>query len=76
MKKVLLAAMVLLAGASFTSCSSSDDDGGENPGTEQQKPNYKIHDNNIVGVWRGGNYYFASFSSDKHNASLISKQVP
>lgn len=27
MKKVLLAAMILLAGASFTSCSSSDDDG-------------------------------------------------
>ena len=26
MKKVLLAAMVLLAGVSFTSCSSSDDD--------------------------------------------------
>lgn len=40
MKKVLLAAMVLLAGASFTSCSSSDDD-GTNPGAE--KPNYKIH---------------------------------
>ena len=50
MKKVLLAAMVLLAGASFTSCSSSDDD-GTIPGAE--KPNYKIHDNNIVGVWRG-----------------------
>ena len=26
MKKLLLAAMVLLAGVSFTSCSSSDDD--------------------------------------------------
>lgn len=29
MKKVLLAAMILLAGASFTSCSSSDEDGDE-----------------------------------------------
>lgn len=29
MKKVLLAAMVLFAGASFTSCSSSDDDDNE-----------------------------------------------
>lgn len=29
MKKILLAAMVLLAGASFTSCSSSDDDDNE-----------------------------------------------
>ena len=71
MKNVLLAAMILLAGASFTSCSSSDDD-GTIPGAE--KPNYKIHDNNIVGVWRGGNYYFVSFSSDKHNASLISNK--
>ena len=29
MKKILLAAMVLLAGVSFTSCSSSDDDGNQ-----------------------------------------------
>lgn len=29
MKKVLLAAMILLAGVSFTSCSSSDDDGNQ-----------------------------------------------
>ena len=71
MKKVLFLIFITFLGISFSSC-SSDDDEGTNPGLEQS--NYKIHDNNIVGVWRGGNYYFVSFSSDKHNASLISNK--
>ena len=35
MKKVLLAAMILLAGVSFTSCSSSDNDGNQFASTTQ-----------------------------------------
>lgn len=71
MKKVLFLIFITFLGISFSSCSSSDDD-GTNPGSEQS--NFKIHDNNIVGVWKCGNYYFVSFSSDKHNASLISNK--
>jgi len=69
MKKVLLVAIIALAGVSFGSCSSSDDDDSNSPTVK-----YKVHDNNIVGVWRSGNDRFVSFSSDNYNSSLLNNK--
>lgn len=49
-------------------CSSEDSD------TQGKTPIYKIHDNNIVGVWKNGSDCFISFSSDKFNSALLSNK--
>lgn len=61
--------MIALTGASFVSCSSSDDGDDGSPAIK-----YKIHDNNIVGVWKSGSDHFVSFSSDKYNSSLLNNK--
>jgi len=68
MKKVLLTTMIALVGTSFVSCSSDGSD--DNPTT----PKYKIHDGNIVGVWKSGSDCFISFSSDNYNSALLNNK--
>lgn len=69
MKKLL--SMLAITLAVFASCSSNDDsnDGDVNPPKDNKT--YKLHDNNIVGVWRKGSDCFVSFSSEKFNSSLL-----
>lgn len=57
----------------FTSC-SSDDDNDNNGGEEPTNPTYKVHDGNIVGVWKNDDDCFISFSSDKFNSSLLNNK--
>lgn len=67
MKKILFAAIIALAGTAIVSCSSNNDDGDNSP-----KVSFKIHDDNIIGVWKTESDRFVSFSSDKFNSSLLS----
>lgn len=57
MKKVLLAAMILLAGASFTSCSSSDDSSINDQKIQNDRENYLIGKWKVIGGGSGGGVY-------------------
>lgn len=57
MKKVLLAAMILLAGASFTSCSSSDDSSINDQKIQNEHENYLIGKWKVIGGGSGGGVY-------------------
>ena len=54
--------MALMAGMMLAGCSKSDDD---------PTPQYKLTKDNIVGVWRSGDYW-ASFSSDGYMSAYLS----
>lgn len=54
--------MALMAGMMLAGCSKSDGD--------EPAPQYKLTKDNIVGVWRSGDYW-VSFSSDGYNSAYF-----
>lgn len=54
--------MALMAGMMLAGCSKSDD---------EPSPQYKLTKDNIVGVWRSGDYW-VSFSSDGYMSAYLS----
>lgn len=69
MKKLKIWSMIMLVVMAQSLMVACGDDGDDN--NQPKPPTYKIHDNNIVGVWKNGNY-FVSFSSDNFNSSILS----
>ena len=66
MKKGLFAMVVL------TLCIMSCEGDSNEFTPKEETPNYKIHDGNIVGVWKNGDY-FVSFSTDNFNSAVLSR---